>query len=178
WIKHEVDTADALLLPILPVCFRDKDDNKIGPRFPTLVALQRSITFDKPNATGASPLNSSQLDKIVNEAETYLSEIFKRKCRVAVIVEKEFIAHGFAWKVLDKRLLMFESSKSATWRVRTKVLSHCSVFDPTYGPALKRFSEFLKSTARSNYSLFIYDGELLPEPILKDIAEAQTELVI
>lgn len=178
WIKHEVDTADALLLPILPICFRDKGDKKIGPRFPTLVALQRSVTFEKPHPKDASPLNLTQLDKIVNEAETYLSEIFRRKCRVPFIVEKEFVTHGFAWKVLDKRLLMFESSKSVTWRVHTKVLSHCSVFEPTYGPALKTFSEFLKGTARSNYSLFIYDGELLPEPILKDIAEAQTEPVI
>jgi len=178
WIKHEVDTADALLLPILPVCFRDKDDKKIGPRFPTLVALQRSITFKKPDPKAAAPLSVSELDQIVNEAEIYLSEVFRRKCRVPFIVEKEFVTHGFAWKVLDKRLLMFESSKSISWRVRTKVLSHCSVFDPTYGPALKKFSEFLKGTARSNYSLFIYDGELLPEPILKDIAEAQTEPVI
>ena len=58
------------------------------------------------------------------------------------------------------------------------MLSHCSVFDPVYGPALKRFAEFLKGTARCNHSLFIYDGELLPEPILNDIAEAQPEPVI
>ena len=178
WIKHEVDTADALLLPILPVCFRERGDKKVGPRFPSLVALQRSINFEKTDPAKASPLSTSQLDRIVDEAETFLCEIFRRKCRVPFVVEKEFVSHGFAWKVLDKRLLMFESSKSVTWRVRTKVLSHCSVFDPTYGPALKKFADFLKGTARSNYSLFIYDGELLPEPVLRDIAEAQNEPVI
>jgi hypothetical protein len=178
WIKHEVDTADGLLLPILPLCFRDKDDKKVGPRFPSLVALQRWVSFQIPDPADDPPISASQLDQIVDEAETYLCEIFRRKCRVPFIVKKEFVSHGFAWKVLDKRLLMFESSKSHTPRVRTKVLSHCSVFEPTYSPALKKFATFLNSTARSNHSLFIYDGELLPDPILQDIAEAQSDAVI
>ena len=178
WIKHEVDTADALLLPILPICFRDKDDRKVGPRFPSLAALQRWVPIQRLDPAEDPPLSTRELDDIVFEAETYLCEIFRRKCRVPFIVEKEFVSHGFAWKVLDKRLLMFESSKSLTWRVPTKVLSHCSVFDPVYSPALKKFAQFLETAARSNYSLFIYDGELLPEPILKDIAEAQSGPVI
>jgi len=55
------------------------------------------------------------------------------------------------------------------------VLSHCSVFDPIYTPAMKRFGAFLKETERANYSLFIYDGELLPEPQLQEIIEARDE---
>jgi TIR domain-containing protein len=178
WIKHEVNTSDALLLPILPLCFRDKGDSRIGPRFPQLLALQRWVSIPRPDPADDSPLSNKQLDDIVYEAETYLCEIFRRKCRVPFIVEKEFVTHGFAWRVLDKRLLMFESSKSLTWRVRTRVLSHCSVFDQVYGPALKRFAAFLKGTTHSNYSLFIYDGDLLPEATLKEIAEAQSEPVI
>ncbi len=178
WIKHEVETADALLLPILPLCFRDNSDRKVGPRFPSLVALQRWVSLHTPDPASGPALSISQLDEIVSEAETYLCEIFQRKCRVPFLVEKEFVSHGFAWKVLDERLLMFESSRSVNWRVQTKVLSHCSVFDQIYGPALKRFAEFLKSTGRSNHSLFIYDGELLAEPILKEIAQAQSEPVI
>ena len=134
--------------------------------------------FQKPDPADDPPLSVSQLDEIVSEAEAYLCEVFRRKCRVPFVVEKEFVSHGFAWKVLDKRLLMFESSKSLNPRVRTKVLSHCSLFDPVYSPALKRFAEFLKSTARSNYSFFIYDGEILPKPILEEIAESQSEPVI
>ena len=94
------------------------------------------------------------------------------------LVEKEFLSHGFAWKVLDQRLLMFESSKSQTLRLQIKVLSHCSVFDPIYTPAIKRFGTFLKATGRSNFSLFIYDGELLPEPQLQEIVEAEDAQVI
>jgi hypothetical protein len=178
WIKHEVDTADALLLPILPICFRDIDDHKKGPRFRSLLALQRWVALQKPDASANPPLSDIQLDEIVNEAEEYLCDIFKRKCRVPFLVEKEFLSHGFAWKVLDKRLLIFESSKSQSFRLQTKVLSHCSVFDPIYTPSMKRFGSFLKGTARPNYSLFIYDGELMPVPQLKEIVETQDEPII
>jgi hypothetical protein len=178
WIKHEVDTADGLLLPILPLCFRDADDRKPGPRFRSLVALQRWVQFVRPADGVNPPLTPSQLDKMVEEAERYLCEIFRRKCRVPFLVEKEFVSHGFAWKVLDQRLLMFESSKSHNVRLHTKVMSHCSLFDQIYTPAVKRFCEFLTSTGRGNYSLFIYDGELLAEPQLRDIVESQPEDII
>jgi hypothetical protein len=178
WIKHEVDTADALLLPILPICFRDIGDKKQGPRFRSLLALQRWVPLQRPGVTADPPLTNAQLDQIVYEAEEYLCDIFKRKCRVPFIVEKEFLSHGFAWKVLDKRLLMFESSKSQGLRLRTTVVSHCSMFDQIYAPAIKRFADFLKETERSNYSLFIYDGELLSPPQLQEIIEAEGDQVI
>ena len=178
WIKHEVDTADALLLPILPICFRDAGDSRIGPRFPSLLALQRWVSIQRP-ATVATPLlNDNQLEKIVHEAETYLCEIFRRKCRVPFIAEKEFVSHGFGWKVLDKHLLMFESSKSRGPRLRTKVLSHCSIFDQIYAPAITRFRNFLRATGHQNYSLFIYDGDLLSEVQLEEIIETQDDPVL
>lgn len=178
WIKHEVDTADALLVPILPLCFRDAGDKKQGPRFRSLVALQRWVPFVRPADSDDPPLSASQLDEIVEEAETYLCEVFCRKCRVPFIVEREFVSHGFAWKTLDKRLLMFESSKSHGVRLNMKVMSHCSLFDQIYSPAIKRFNDFLESSGRGNFSLFIYDGELLPAPQLEEIVKAHTEDVI
>jgi hypothetical protein len=98
----------------------------------------------------------------VDEAETYLCEIFRTKCPVPFIVEKEFVSHGFAWKALDKRLLIFESSKNYSARLQMGVMSHCSLFDQIYSPAIKRFDDYLTASGRGNYSLFIYDGELLP----------------
>ncbi|HKC64872.1 MAG TPA: toll/interleukin-1 receptor domain-containing protein [Pyrinomonadaceae bacterium] len=175
WIKHEIDTADALLLPILPIVFRDDGDHKLGPRFRSLLALQRWVPLQRPDGTADTPLSNRQLDQIISEAETYMCEIFKRKCRVPFIVEKEFLSRGFAWKVLDKRLLMYQSSKSQSARLQTKVLSHCSLFDSIYTPAMRRFGEFLTSTDRCNFSLFIYDGELLTEPQLQEIIEEQNE---
>ena len=178
WIKHEVDTADALLLPILPLCFRDKEDKKQGPRFRSLVALQRWVPFVRRKDLDDPPLSASQLDVIVDEAETYLCEIFRRKCRVPFIVEREFVSHGFAWKMLDKRLLMFESSKSQSARLKVTVMSHCSLFDQIYSPAIRRFNEFLKASGRGNFSLFIYDGELLSAPQLEEIVKNHSEDVI
>lgn len=178
WIKHEVDTADALLLPILPICFRGVADPRHGPRFRSLVALQRWVTIHLAAAPTMQPLTQGQLDKIIEEAENYLCEIFRRKCRVPFIVEKEFVSKGYAWTVLDKRLLMFESSRTLSMRLHTKVLSHCSIFDQVYAPAIKRFCDFLSATSRANYSLFIYDGELLPAPQLQELVENEPEEVI
>jgi hypothetical protein len=74
--------------------------------------------------------------------------------------------------MLDNRLLISESLKKHSARLTTKVLSHCSIFDQVHGPALKKFGDFLKNTGRPNHSLYIYDGELIPEPQLKEIIEA------
>ena len=178
WIKHEIETADGLLLPILPICFRDDGDPKKGPRFPSLLALQRWLQLPIPSKAKKLPLSADQLDEIVYEAELYLCEIFRRKCRVPFVVKKEFVSRGFAWKVLDQRLLMFESSKRQSLRLTTKILSHCSIFDPGYTPAITRFRTFLNRTARANHSLFIYDGELLPDWQLQELAEAHGNPVI
>jgi hypothetical protein len=75
-------------------------------------------------------------------------------------------------------MLVFESSKSTSRRLRTKVLSHCSIFDPNYSPAVRRFEDYLRETAHGNYSLFIYDGELLSEPQLEEIAKSRDDEVI
>lgn len=178
WIKHEVDTADGLLLPILPICFRKAGDPKQGPRFASLLALQRWVAFQLPAPAAAVPLTDDQLGQILGEAEKYLCEILRRKCRVPFIVEKEFVSRGFAWKVLDQRMLMYESSKIHSSRLQTKVCSHCSMFDQIYMPALSRFHAFLDSTGRGNYSLFIYDGELLTEQQLEEIAGGEENVIV
>ena len=178
WIKHEVDTANALLLPIFPVCFRTAGDPKRGPRFPSLLALQRWLPLQLPAPAAAPPLTDDQLGQILGEAEKYLCEIFQRKCRVPFIVENEFVSRDFAWTVLDQRLLMYESSKTHSGRLHTKICSHCSMFDQIYMPALNRFNTFLDQTGRGNYSLFIYDGELLPEQQIEEIAAGDGDVIV
>jgi hypothetical protein len=178
WIKHEVETASALLLPILPICFRPQGDPKQGPRLQSLLALQRWVPLPLPDAGADAPLDVKELEKIASEAEQYLCEVFRRKCRVPFIVEKAFVSRGFGWSVLDQRKLMFESAKSKTPRVRTKVVSHCSIFDTVCGPAMKAFRTFLNAASQRNYSLFIYDGELLSPLELEEIAESQEDDVI
>lgn len=177
WIKHEVDTADAMLVPILPVCFRNTSDSKIGPRFRSLVALQRWISIPNPHVSLNSPLSLAQLEEIVREIEKYLCEIFRRKCRVPFIVEKEFVNKGYEWSIRDKAHLMFESSKSGG-RVRTRIISHCSIFDQIYGPAITHFRRFIDTAGSLNYSLFIYDGDLLTNIELEDVVNDRDGKVI
>lgn len=171
WIQHEVDTANAIMLPILPICFRDRADPKRGPRFRSLLELQRWLLLEAPSATADRPLTDDDLVKIAVQMEVYMCEIFQRRCRVPFIVEKEFVSRQFAWRTLDRRLLMFESVKEHSARLETKVISHCSVFDQVYSPALKAFGKFLNESGRCNYSIFVYDGALIPEPQLKEIVE-------
>lgn len=171
WIKHEVDTANALLLPVLPVVFRVATDHRHGPRFLSLLSLQRWISMaHSPPATVLMP---EELDTIVKEMETYLCEIFQRKCRVPFLVEKQFVSRNYSWGMLDQRLLISEAKKTHGPRVTTRVLSHCSIFDQVHGPGLERFAAFLKTNGHSNHTLYIYDGEILPEPQLKEIIDAR-----
>lgn len=172
WIKHEVDTANGLLLPVLPLCFRTKDDPKKGPRFNSLLQLQRWVPLPFPTLPRVPPLTEDELNLVVSEMEMFLCEIFQRKCRVPFIVEKEFVSRDYSWRILDQHRLICESLKKHSVRLTTKVLSHCSIFDQVHGPAMQMFREFLKNTGRPNHSLYIYDGELIPEPQLKDIIEA------
>lgn len=161
WIKHEVDTADSLMLPVLPLCFRPATDPKQGPRFRSLLELQRWVSLDLP-APHAS-LSHADLAEIVSEAERYLCEILRRKCRVPFLVEKAFSDHGFSWQELDKRLLMFESKKQHAPRLVVKIYTHCSIFEQIYPPAVQRFREFIRSRAGANFTLFIYDGEVMAD---------------
>lgn len=178
WIKHEVDTANASLLPILPLCFRAIDDHNKGPRFRSLLALQRWVPLQlsgRPIAVAPAP---AELDVIVSEMENFLSEIFQRKCRVPFLVRKEFISREFAWETLDERLLIFGSVKKHSPRLATKVVTHCSIFERIHAPALQRFCDFLVTSDRPNYSLYLYDGEVIPEPELAEFIHGHDQPVL
>lgn len=176
WIRHEIDTADGLLLPVLPVCFRNNRDPKKGTRFRSLLALQRWEQFETPSP-GASPLTADQLNRIAEQSETYMCEIFRRRCRVPFLVKREFESHGYGWTVLNQKLLMFASSRTGG-RITTRVLSHCSIFDQIYEPAVRRFQAYLTEIGHGNHSLFIYDGELLPVHELQDLARGYPDFVV
>jgi hypothetical protein len=176
WIRHEIDTADGLLLPVLPICFRDESDLKRGTRFRSLLALQRWEQLKMPPLS-TSPLTAADLNRIAMAAETYLCEIFRRRCRVPSLVKREFESHGYGWTVLDEKLRMFLSSRTGG-RIATKVLSHCSIFDQIYEPAIKRFQEYLTAIGHANHSLFIYDGELLPDREVQDFAKGYPDFVV
>lgn len=170
WIRHEVDTADAMLIPTLPICFRTSLDTKKGPRFRSLLALQRWVAIETPPPGVANPLSAEELDFIVLELETYLCEIFRRKCRVPFLVQREFLQHGFDWTVKSQPLFMFGSLKGGG-RLHTRVITHCSIFEQIYKPSMHRFKKFLDNSDKSNYSLFVYDGELLSDRELAELLD-------
>jgi hypothetical protein len=176
WIKHEVDTADSLMLPVLPLCFRGAADPKQGPRFRSLLELQRWVSLELP--APHTSLSQTTLEEIVSEAERYLCEILRRKCRVPFLVERAFADHGFTWQELDKRLLMFESKKEHAPRLVVKIYSHCSIFDQIYPPAVQRFRQFIQSRAGANFTLFIYDGEIMAEAQLGAFSGADSILFL
>lgn len=174
WIKHEVDTANGMMIPILPICFREAGDPAKGSRFQALRELQRYEMLPLPVTKRKSPLQAAQLSQIVHAAEEYLCEILQRRCRVPLVVKEIFRSKGYDWNILDAKRLMFRSQRNHR-RIRTRVLSHCSIFDQIYSPALHGFREYLKSATWANFPLFIYDGAILPQSILDDIVNASSD---
>ena len=63
-------------------------------------------------------------------------------------------------------------------RMTTKVLSHCSIFDQIYEPAINRFQNYLDEAGHANHSLFIYDGELLPDHEVEAFAKGYPDFVV
>lgn len=167
WINEEINTANGMLIPILPVVFRPQGDKKKGPRFRTLLSLQRWIDMTFADAPQQTILSTAALEEITLEIETYLCDIFIRKCRIPFLVEKYFRHAGYDWQVVNRTLLMFTSYQKFTSRLDRTVHSHCSIFEQIYAPACARFKSFLKTQPRANYSLFVYDGELCTENDLK-----------
>ncbi|WP_350262651.1 toll/interleukin-1 receptor domain-containing protein (plasmid) [Pantoea sp. BJ2] len=161
WIRAEIDAADAMLIPILPVVFRTESDMKKGPRLRTLLNLQRWVDMPFASAPLQTVLSSDELNVITHQIETYLCDIFIRKCRVPFLVENCFRGAGYDWTTLDRALSMFKSSRVKDRRFRLTVHSHCSAFSEIYSPALDKFRVFLGSQPYANHALYIYDGDLL-----------------
>ncbi|WP_446440575.1 toll/interleukin-1 receptor domain-containing protein [Pseudomonas sp. 910_21] len=168
WIKEEINTADGMLIPILPVVFRLQGDKKKGPRFRTLLHLQRWVEMTFADAPMKTTLSVSDLEKITSEIETYLCDIFIRKCRIPFLVEKCFRDAGYDWQALNRALLMFKSRQEFSSRLNRIVHSHCSIFDQIYDPARARFKSFLQTQPHAHHALFVYDGDLRPEDDLKE----------
>jgi hypothetical protein len=160
-----------MLIPILPVVFRAQQDKKKGPRFRTLLNLQRWIELFFADAPTQTILSNAELDRVTLEIETYLCDVFIRKCRVPFIVEKCFRDAGYDWQALNRALLMFRSYQRFNPRLDRTVHSHCSIFDQIYDPARTRFKNFLETQPRANHALFVYDGDLLPADDLEDYVD-------
>lgn len=159
WIKLEIDSSIAQLIPVLPICCKQIDDPTKGPRFRSLRELQRWVEV-KP-CTG-DELDESKLKEIMSEIEDYLCEIYKRKLRVPFLVKKQFITRGFTWEFFNKKINIYKSERQHTKTIKHTVISHCSIFNQVYVSILKIVLGNI-SGLRANFLLFIYDGEIIPE---------------
>lgn len=173
WLKLEIDTANAHLIPILPICFRPTSDNRIGPRFSSLRELQRWVDVSYLDNNGPD-IDNSVLYDIMDKMETYLCDIYRRKLRVPNLVRNHFVSRGFSWEELDRHKYIYDSLRQLDVRIRFRAISHCSIFDEVYKPALKVFTDYCASTP-ANYLLFVYDGEVLPDI---EIADLYTEAIV
>jgi len=167
WLKLEIDIANAHLIPILPICLRSATDYHRGPRFRSLRELQRwvDVSWADNNST---TIDDNVISDVMNKMEGYLSEIYRRKLRVPFIVKNQFISRGFSWQELDPHKYIYDSLKQMSSRLRIRALSHCSMFDEIYTPALNVFTKYCAGSY-ANFILFIYDGEVLPDREIDDL---------
>jgi hypothetical protein len=172
WINMEINMANAHLVPILPVCCRAENDGRQGPRFRALWELRRYVPVKFRPDKASDPLEEMELGSIMAAMETYLCELYRRKLRVPYVVSEQFRAAGFTWTPVDLGRYIYESVKHYSVQIRSSVLSHCSIFDEVYKVALRGFVTFIKGSEvglGANFRLFIYDGEILPEPELQHL---------
>lgn len=73
---------------------------------------------------------------------------------------------------MDLARLMFQARRKAPRRPATVVLSHCSVQDVNYVPALKAYCDFLAQFPeidKVTHKLCVYDDLVLSDPEIDDI---------
>lgn len=178
WIKLEVDTANGLLIPVLPVFFHNGSEAKRVSRFRSLASLHRGYSIPAEN----HPIPALHLEGILQEIENFLSEIYRRKLRVPVLVEKEFTSRGYEWSVRDN--FIYQAIQKNFGTLRTRVYSHCSRFEGIFDPALSAFAKHLMNASpNANYALYVYDGMVIPQSQIKEVMfaariEEETSIII
>lgn len=170
WIRLEIDTANAHLIPILPVCCKAKGDNRRGPRFSSLRALQRWIDLE---VDLGNSIEETRMAEIMKEMEIYLRDIYGRRLRIPQLVRSQFVSHGFDWTDEDQRRRIYMSSKRIGSRLRQMVISHCSVLDDVYPPSVRSFVNVCAGHPHHHHSLFIYDGEIIPDGEIEEICKME-----
>ena len=156
WITEEIDTAIGQLIPIVPVV--------VGcpvSRFIPLASLQRRVVL-QPNYADGQELSDLQWHTIWTEIESVLLAGYCRRLRILSRAEKIFRENQFNWSVVEERMRMYQAERKRLPLPSTIVLSHCSVHEVTYVPALRAYADFVRMFPRIssvNHKLCIYDRE-------------------
>jgi hypothetical protein len=173
WIKVEIDMAVAQLVPVLPVIVSGERTS----RFIQLQSLRRQALLDR-DSDDPAPLIDFEWNSIRSEIEQVLLASYRRRMRILTRVQRTFEANGYRWRVIDDRLRMYRADKK---RVPPMVvLSHCSVHDITYVPALRAWWDYVKSykdIAAVNQKLCVYDRDrVLSEPEMETLASTMPDM--
>jgi len=150
WISTEVECALSELIPVLPVVVGEATQTpRIGPprdlsRFIQLKPLQRRAPV-KPAGPDGCALSHEEWTQVRSEIEAVLAAAYRRRSQIRFHAEAAFSRNGFDWRVVDIRRRMFEARRKMNPMLPEKVvLSHCSIHDPDYTPALRVYGQYLK----------------------------------
>ena len=115
----------------------------------------------KPGGVDSQPLSDEDWGNISRRIEDFLLEIYRRRLRTTTRAEEVFRKSGYDWTVYDAEKRVFLSNR-ANPRLPVSVLSHCSVHDVTWIPALKSYEQYLGAypgIAKINQKVCIYDRD-------------------
>jgi hypothetical protein len=163
WIEEEINLANGQLIPVLPIVVGSARVS----RFLELKGLQRCATV-KPAGVDGQPLSDAEWGTVKAEIEQLLLSGYRRRLRTVFAASQAFIDKGFDWTEVDLSRRMYSAKKAGPAPPATVVLSHCSIHDPDYVPALRTFSQFIRGYPEIdsvNYKICIYDRD---EGALKD----------
>jgi hypothetical protein len=175
WIKLEIDTALGDLIPVLPVVVGPDDVS----RFIVLSSLKRRAPI-KPNGVDGMPLTDVEWSKVLHEINELLFQAYQRRLRTVFHAERSFRSHGFDWIAIDLRRRMYRSNRPQPLMPQLTVLSHCSIHDISYVPALRAYARFidgLPNRTELNQKVCVYErDQVLAEAEIETIREELQEL--
>jgi hypothetical protein len=130
-------------------------------RFITLSSLRRRVPV-KPGGVDGQPLPDEDWGTTINKIEDLLLEIYHRRLETTTRAEAAFRKHGYDWKIQDAEKRVFLCSRAMSRLPAVSVLSHCSIHDVTWIPALETYERYLVAfpgIAQINHKVCIYDRE-------------------
>lgn len=172
WIKDEIDTAIGQLVPVLPVVIGPNDISRFIP----LASLRRRVPV-KPAGVDGCHMSDLEWSRVRTEIDQLLVTTYRRRLLTISRAERVFSEKGFDWTAIDASKRMYWSRRKQMSLPEAVVLSHCSIHDATYMPALKAYKTFIDGFSRIaqvNHKVCVYDDLVLSDAEIETIgAELQ-----
>lgn len=160
WMHHEVDRANGLLLPILPVVV----GRARGTRFGALKSLQRDVLLEH----ALNSLTQQDLARIREALEVLVLDVASRRRATHFRASEAFKRHQFDWRAVDAKRLMYRAERRCRRLPLQVILTHVSGFEADHAPSAKALRAFVHHP-QPNYRLLVYESSegMLPDPELQ-----------